>query len=349
MCACQPPAVCGSLLQQLATSAHGLRVVLVRLEGGLGIGKLHRVVVHHIPPQQQLQARIGFAFGVAVHQKCAVAYGVTRSRQIAHAIGQGIAVAKGTDMARLLIRRQRTARHAKQWFEEGCGLGLDRRVLPIGQFFLLKPDSGIGIGHLAIRIQQTAQMVGVRMRQQNVLHCSRRYASRFQMGQHLAQLRAKALCSAGVHQQGLRAALHHVGVDGGLQAFRGFWHIVLLQQAVCTRWRNLFELLPGQRDNTVEQRLASGRADTYFAPNGIAAYNARDGKTRLVGLFSGGWPQSAEIAVTSRKGSGIADAITSALNAQIKNGNYGKALERWSLQSEAITESRTNPPGLPRK
>ena len=95
--------------------------------------------------------------------------------------------------------------------------------------------------------------------------------------------------------------------------------------------------------------LASGRADTYFAPNGIAAYNARDGKTRLVGLFSGGWPQSAEIAVTSRKGSGIADAITSALNAQIKNGNYGKALERWSLQSEAITESRTNPPGLPRK
>ena len=67
-------------------------------------------------------------------------------------------------------------------------------------------------------------------------------------------MRAKALCSAGVHQQGLRAALHQVGVDGGLQAFRGFWHIVLLQQAVCTRWRNLFELLPGQRDNTVEQR-----------------------------------------------------------------------------------------------
>ncbi len=95
--------------------------------------------------------------------------------------------------------------------------------------------------------------------------------------------------------------------------------------------------------------LASGRADTYFAPNGIAAYNARDGKTRLVGLFSGGWPQSAEIAVTSRKGSGIADAITAALNAQIGNGNYAKALERWSLQSEAIPASRTNPPGLPKK
>ncbi|MGE8581110.1 MAG: ABC transporter substrate-binding protein, partial [Agrobacterium tumefaciens] len=43
-----------------------------------------------------------------------------------------------------------------------------------------------------------------------------------------------------------------------------------------------------------------------------------------------------------------AAAITAALNAQIKNGNYGKVLARWNLGSEAITESRTNPPGLPK-
>ncbi|WP_298925897.1 ABC transporter substrate-binding protein [uncultured Ramlibacter sp.] len=95
--------------------------------------------------------------------------------------------------------------------------------------------------------------------------------------------------------------------------------------------------------------LASGRADAYLAPNGIAAHNARDGKTRLVGAFSGGWPQNAEIAVTSRKGSGIAEAVTVAFNTQIKNGNYTKALERWNLQSEAIQVARTNPPGLPKK
>lgn len=95
--------------------------------------------------------------------------------------------------------------------------------------------------------------------------------------------------------------------------------------------------------------LASGRADAYLAPNGIAAYHARDGKTKLVGSFSGGWPQTAEIAVASRKGSGIADVITAALNAQIKNGNYAKALSRWNLESEAIAQSRTNPPGLPKK
>lgn len=95
--------------------------------------------------------------------------------------------------------------------------------------------------------------------------------------------------------------------------------------------------------------LASGRADAYLAPNGIAAYHARDGKTKLVGSFSGGWPQTAEIAVASRKGSGVADAITAAINAQIKNGNYAKALSRWNLESEAIAQSRTNPPGLPKK
>ena len=56
----------------------------------------------------------------------------------------------------------------------------------------------------------------------------------------------------------------------------------------------------------------------------------------------------AEIAVTTRKGAGLAEAITRALNTQIRNGNYAKALERWNLGAEAIEESRTNPPGLPK-
>ncbi|MNF08721.1 hypothetical protein D3C80_2092120 [compost metagenome] len=63
-------------------------------------------------------------------------------------------------------------RHAEQWFEEVRSFGLDRRVLPVGQFFLLDPDPGIGVGHPAIRIEQTTQMVGVCVRQQNVLHRS---------------------------------------------------------------------------------------------------------------------------------------------------------------------------------
>ncbi|MGE8581492.1 MULTISPECIES: ABC transporter substrate-binding protein [Agrobacterium] len=95
--------------------------------------------------------------------------------------------------------------------------------------------------------------------------------------------------------------------------------------------------------------LQSGRADAYLGPNATSAFQAASQKkTKLVGTFSGGWPEAAEIAVASKKDAGIAAAITAALNAQIKNGNYGKVLARWNLGSEAITESRTNPPGLPK-
>ncbi len=104
-------------------------------------------------------------------------------------------------------------------------------------------------------------------------------------------------------------------------------------------------------DDEVVQRLAlqSGRADAFLGPNAIAAFEAgRDGKTRLAGVFAGGWPQTAEIAVATRKGAGLAEAVSAALNAQIQNGNYGKALARWQLSSEAVEQSRVNPPGLPK-
>jgi len=95
--------------------------------------------------------------------------------------------------------------------------------------------------------------------------------------------------------------------------------------------------------------LESGRADAYLGPNALLSFKAaQEGRTRLAGNFSGGWPELAEIAVTTRKGAGLADAITHALNTQIRNGNYAKALTRWNLTAEAIAQSRTNPPGLPK-
>ena len=71
-------------------------------------------------------------------------------------------------------------------------------------------------------------------------------------------------------------------------------------------------------------------------------------RTRKVGSVAGGWPLTAYIAVATRKGSGLAPAITAALNAQIANGTYRRLLDRWNLASEAIAQSQTNPPGLPR-
>lgn len=101
-------------------------------------------------------------------------------------------------------------------------------------------------------------------------------------------------------------------------------------------------------DDAVVGRLAviTGRGDVSFEPNATGAYAARDGKVRRVGLFPGGWPNSAAISVTTRKGSGLADAITAAINAQIANGSYAQALARWNVSEEAVPESQTNPPGL---
>jgi polar amino acid transport system substrate-binding protein len=95
--------------------------------------------------------------------------------------------------------------------------------------------------------------------------------------------------------------------------------------------------------------LFSGRADAYFGPNAAEAYkNSLKGDRKLLGQFSGGYPLTAEIAVTTKKGSGLDAAITAALNAQIKSGTYGKVLARWGIESEAVTEAKTNPPGLPK-
>jgi polar amino acid transport system substrate-binding protein len=101
-------------------------------------------------------------------------------------------------------------------------------------------------------------------------------------------------------------------------------------------------------DDNLLGRLAvlSGRADAFFSPNASGAYMARDGKTRLVGLFPGGWPATAYISVCTKKGAGIADAVTHGLNTQIANGTYAQVLQRWSLTSEAIAKSETNPQGL---
>ena len=95
--------------------------------------------------------------------------------------------------------------------------------------------------------------------------------------------------------------------------------------------------------------LQSNRADAILSVNSAVAYAAaQKGDLRLVGTVSGGWPVTAELAVVTRKGGGLADPVTQVLNDLIQGGTYRKTLDRWSLASEAIAVARTNPPGLPR-
>lgn len=130
------------------------------------------------------------------------------------------------------------------------------------------------------------------------------------------------------------------------------------QEEILLRWieENRADGLPDTTvsyfDDEVVQDLAleSGRIDFYLGPNATSAFKAaQDGKIRLVGALSGGYPETAEIAVATRKDAGLAPAITAALNARIASGHYGEVLAKWGLTAEAITESRTNPPGLPKQ
>lgn len=102
-------------------------------------------------------------------------------------------------------------------------------------------------------------------------------------------------------------------------------------------------------DAVKDLAIQSGRADAVFSVNATQAYSAGiNGKTKLVGTVSGGWPITAEIAVTTRKGSGLAQPLTGVLNDLIASGAYQKVLETWNLGPEAITEAKTNPQGLPK-
>ncbi|MFB0837945.1 ABC transporter substrate-binding protein [Arthrobacter sp. E44] len=103
-------------------------------------------------------------------------------------------------------------------------------------------------------------------------------------------------------------------------------------------------------DSASSLALQSGRADLTFGPNAAAAYKAaQDGKTKEVGTHNGGWPLTAQIAFTTKKGNGLAVAAQAALNHLIEDGTYAKILDRWGLSSEAIQKSELNPAGLPKK
>ncbi|MFK0164257.1 ABC transporter substrate-binding protein [Rhizobium sp. NPDC090279] len=95
--------------------------------------------------------------------------------------------------------------------------------------------------------------------------------------------------------------------------------------------------------------LQSNRADVIVQPHAQLVYiAARDKNIRRVGTLSAGWPDRSDVAITTRKGSGLAAALTVATNGLIKDGTYAKILNHWHLAEEALPKSETNPPGLPK-
>ncbi|RDI68881.1 ABC transporter substrate-binding protein [Nocardia pseudobrasiliensis] len=131
------------------------------------------------------------------------------------------------------------------------------------------------------------------------------------------------------------------------------------QEQLLVQWndRNVAEGLPKidiayyQQSTDYYLALASHRLDGYLGPNPVAVYHsATSGQTELVATYSGaGDALQAEIAVLTRKDNGLIGPIHDALQYTIEHGTYQQVLDRWGLRSEAVTQSRVNPPGLPKK
>ncbi|GAA2331865.1 ABC transporter substrate-binding protein [Streptomyces kunmingensis] len=104
-----------------------------------------------------------------------------------------------------------------------------------------------------------------------------------------------------------------------------------------------------QTQSDVYLALRSRRIDLYLGSNPSVAYHVADaGQTDIVGTYSGAGPdREGWIAATMKKDNGLAAPLARAVNELIGNGTYGKAVKRWHLTGEAVTESRVNPPGLP--
>ncbi len=95
--------------------------------------------------------------------------------------------------------------------------------------------------------------------------------------------------------------------------------------------------------------LRSGRADVIVQPHAQLVFiAARDKDIKRVGTLSAGWPERSDVAITTRKGSGLAEALTVAINGLIEDGSYAKILARWQLEEETLAKAETNPPGLPK-
>lgn len=89
--------------------------------------------------------------------------------------------------------------------------------------------------------------------------------------------------------------------------------------------------------------LLSGRVDALFEPHSMSAWKAASrGQTRLVG----NGPFRAWVAVTTKRGNGLAPALQLALDSAIAGGQYQQVLARWGEQDEAITHSEINPQGI---
>ncbi|MEU6582718.1 ABC transporter substrate-binding protein [Nocardia sp. NPDC046763] len=130
------------------------------------------------------------------------------------------------------------------------------------------------------------------------------------------------------------------------------------QEQLLVAWndRNVAEGLPRlelayyQQPADYYLALSSGRIDGYVGPNPSAQYHSSTTGNKVLTTWSGaGDALQAEIAALTRKDNGLIGPVQQAIQYAIDHGTYKQVLDRWGLGGEAVSQSRINPPGLPKK
>ena len=168
--------------------------------------------------------------------------------------------------------------------------------------------------------------------------------STYRLGLHGFYVRAGSPISA-IHEPKDVAGLRVITGSGTNQ------ERILLEWSRRDEAQGLKPVSPQYYDDQASAMLAllSDRADAIFNPNGPLAYEAaKTGRIHAVGTVNAGWPLKSDVGVTTRKGSGLAPAITQAINDLMASGVYEATLLRWALSDEALPKAETNPPGLPK-
>lgn len=113
--------------------------------------------------------------------------------------------------------------------------------------------------------------------------------------------------------------------------------------------RKAIELISFDDESSRLLALSSGRADVIVQPHAQLLFiQQRDKNIKRVGVLSAGWPERSDVAVATRKGAGLAEAITLALEGAYRDGSFDAALKRWGVEEERLDRPQTNPRGLPK-
>ncbi|MFI9600855.1 ABC transporter substrate-binding protein [Streptomyces sp. NPDC004069] len=100
---------------------------------------------------------------------------------------------------------------------------------------------------------------------------------------------------------------------------------------------------PFDDDQLAQTRLRSGGVDAVSSDFPVAAYAVKTSGGGNDFEIVGPQVQAAPYGIAVAKGNTqLRDALQAAVNAIIKNGEYEKILEKWGVQSGAVTESVVN-------